>query len=125
MPPSATRDQDELIGGVVEQGGDHLAHQFVVVQRNVAQLLPVQDCTLINHMHVSIVRRGGGANHRAKTSDGQGSLPYLGRAAPKRKLDSTTRRRESSTARATNPGAMGVPKRRSKASTSLPFSTAG
>ena len=62
--------QDELVGGVVEQGGEHLAHQFLVVQRNVPQLLPVQDYSLIYHMHVLIVPPAGGANHPAKTSDG-------------------------------------------------------
>src|ERR1035437_911040 len=116
--------QGDLFRSVVEQGDEHLAHQFVIVQRNVPQLLPVQHGSSIIYMHVSIVPPGSRANHRAKTLDALAVLPYLGRTAPNWKEDSTTCMRPSSTARAMNPGASGVPKRKSKTSTSLPFSTA-
>ena len=51
--------QDDLLRRVVEQGGEHLTHQFVVVQRDVPQLPPVQHGSLIDYMHDLIVLRVG------------------------------------------------------------------
>ena len=117
--------QDDLLRRVVEQGGEHLTHQFVVVQRDVPQLTPVQHGCLIDYMHDLIVPLEGRRRPSSEALSAPSGLPYLGRATPNEKEDSITCMRESKIARATNPGASGVPKRRSKTSTSLPFSTSG
>ena len=57
LVPNGRIQRRELSRSVLDEGGQHLSHQFLIFQRNVPELLAIQDQSGVCGMHTSIFGR--------------------------------------------------------------------
>lgn len=72
--------QFDLARGVVNQRCENLSHEFLIIQRDIPELIPIQDRSRIGYLHNSIVAGPGSLENQRNTLIERCPMRVLGRA---------------------------------------------